>query len=244
MLTVDFNLIRIKGGEKVLDLGCGSGRHSWYVCKQDHCSVYAVDYDLESLQKAKYMLGLMDKENETKGKWLVIQGNAMTLPFCDKSFDKIVCSEVLEHVIDDEQATRELYRVLKDDGELAVSVPSYLPETIYWKISEAYHTNPGGHIRIYRKRQLIDMLKRNNLIVFAVKHKHAFHSIYWLLRCLFGVRNEKARIPAFYHKFLVWQIERDSGFLYRVEGFFDHLFPKSTVVYLRKASLKDSTTLN
>ena len=238
MLTVDFNLIPINGGERVLDLGCGTGRHSWYVCKLDHCSVYAVDYDLESLQKAQYMLGLMDAENETRGKWTVIQGNALTLPFQDKIFDKIVCSEVLEHVLDDEQATIELRRVLKDDGELAISVPTYLPETIYWKISEAYHTNPGGHIRIYKERQLINMLTRNNLTVYAVRHKHAFHSVYWLLRCIFGVRNEEALIPRIYHKFLAWQIDSESGFINRLEGIFDLFFPKSVVVYLRKSPVE------
>lgn len=235
MLTIDFSLIPVNGGERVLDLGCGPGRHSWYVCKLDHCSVYAVDYDLESLQKAKYMLGMMDADNETKGLWTVLQGNALTLPFSDKSFDKIVCSEVLEHVLDDDHAVKELFRVLKDDGELAVSVPTYLPETIFWKISEAYHTNPGGHIRIYKERQLVELLTRNSFNVYAIRYKHAFHSVYWLLRCLFGVRNEKALIPALYHKFLAWQIDKESVLLNRVEAFFDRLFPKSVVVYLRKA---------
>ena len=149
MLTIDFGLLPITGGERVLDLGCGTGRHSWYVCTLDHCRVYAVDYELESLERAKYMLDMMDTANQTRGTWSVMQGNAMTLPFGDKVFDKIMCSEVLEHILDDEKAVRELHRVLKDDGELAVSVPSYLPETLFWKISEAYHTNPGGHIRIY-----------------------------------------------------------------------------------------------
>jgi ubiquinone/menaquinone biosynthesis C-methylase UbiE len=235
LLTVDFNLIPINGGERILDLGCGPGRHSWYVCKLDHCSVYAVDYDLESLQKAKYMLGMMDADNETKGLWTVLQGNALTLPFSDKSFDKIVCSEVLEHVLDDDLAVKELFRVLKDDGELAVSVPTYLPETIFWKISEEYHTNPGGHIRIYKERQLVDLLTRNSFNVYAIRHKHSFHSVYWLLRCLFGVRNEKALIPGLYHNFLAWQIDKESGLLNRVEALFDRLFPKSVVVYLRKA---------
>ena len=235
MLTIDFDLIPLRGGERVLDLGCGPGRHSWYVCKLDHCKVYAVDYDLESLQKAKYMLGMMDADDETRGTWTVMQGNAMSLPFGDGVFDKIVCSEVLEHVLDDEQAVRELYRVLSDDGELAVSVPSYLPETLFWKISEAYHTNPGGHIRIYRHRQLVDLFRRNNFSVYAVGHKHAFHSLYWLLRCLFGVRNEKALVPALYHKFLAWQIDKDSGIVSRVERFFDRFLAKSLVIYLRKA---------
>jgi len=200
-----------------------------------------MDYDLESLQRAKYMLNLMDNENETKGEWAVLQGNAVRLPFRDGAFDKIICSEVLEHVLDDKQGVRELFRVLKEGGELAVSVPAYLPETMFWKLSEAYHTNPGGHIRIYRQRQLINLLRRNNLTVYAIRHKHAFHSPYWLLRCLFGVRNEKALVPSLYHKFLVWQIDSKSGFLSRLEGLFDHLFPKSVVVYVRKEHREETT---
>ena len=234
MLTVDFGLLAVSSGERVLDLGCGPGRHSWQVCKIDHCSVYAVDYDLECVQKAKWMLNEMDAGNETKGEWVVLQGDALTLPFSDGAFDKIICSEVLEHVLDDDKAVRELYRVLKDNGQLAVSVPTYVPESIFWKLSEAYHTNPGGHIRIYRERQLIKLLKRNKLTVYAVRHKHALHSIYWLLRCIFGVRKENALVPRLYHKLLAWQIDSQSGFLHRLEGIFDHIFPKSVVVYVRK----------
>jgi ubiquinone/menaquinone biosynthesis C-methylase UbiE len=234
VLTVDFDLLPIKSGERVLDLGCGSGRHSWHVCKLDTCTLCAMDYDITELQKNRYMLGLMDSKKETKGRWCVMQGNAMYLPFKDSCFDKIICSEVMEHVIDDEQATRELFRVLKEDGLLAVSVPARKMESLYWKISEAYHTNPGGHIRIYRLRQLIDMLKRNDLEVYEVRYKHAFHSVYWLLRCLFGVRNEKARIPALYHSFLAWEMEAKSRFFRRLEKALDHVFPKSVVVYVRK----------
>ncbi len=234
MLTVDFGLLRVKGGERILDVGCGPGRHSWYVCSLDHCSVYAMDYDLESLQKARYMLGMMDSDNISKGKWSVLRGDGMKMPFRDETFDKIICSEVLEHVIDDERGVRELVRVLKDDGELAVSVPAYLPETICWGLSEKYHTNAGGHIRIYRQSELIEMLCRNDLTVYAVRHKHAFHSIYWILRCVFGVRNENAVVPALYHKFLTWDMEEKYLFFRSLEGVLDDFFAKSVVVYLKK----------
>ena len=235
MLTVDFALFPINRGERVLDLGCGSGRHSWHICKLNHCSLCAADLDLESLQKNRYMLGEIDRENGVKGKWNVLQGNAMRLPFKDGSFDKIICSEVMEHVVDDEQAARELFRVLKDGGLLSISVPEHMMESIYWKLSEDYHTNPGGHIRIYRKRQLIDLMCRNNLSLYAIRHKHALHSIYWLLRCIFGVRNEKARIPAAYHGFLAWELDTKLKFFRRLERILDNVFPKSLVIYLRKS---------
>jgi len=193
-----------------------------------------MDLDLESLQKNIYMLSRIEQENGSEGKWSVLQGDVQTLPFDDGTFDKIICSEVLEHVIDDEQGVRELVRVLKDGGELAVSVPDRMMETIYWKISEAYHTNPGGHIRIYKKKELVDLLCRYNLTVYAVRYKHALHSVYWLLRCLFGVRREKAFVPALYHKFLTWEIDKKSRFFQRMERLLDHFFPKSIVIYLRK----------
>ncbi|HUV51970.1 MAG TPA: class I SAM-dependent methyltransferase [Dehalococcoidia bacterium] len=237
MLTVDFKLLPVNSGERVLDVGCGTGRHSWYVCSLDHCSVYSMDIDLESLLKAKYVLYLMDCEKQAKGKWDIIMANGMRMPFRDATFDKIICSEMMEHVIDDEQGVRELYRVLKDGGEMAVSVPTWLTEKIYWGISEKYHTNPGGHIRIYRQKQLVDLLQRHNFKVYAIRHKHAFHSIYWLLRCLVGVRREKAIIPRLYHRFLVWETDnktRRYRYFRRLESLFDPIFPKSLVVYVKK----------
>jgi SAM-dependent methyltransferase len=237
LLTVDFKLLPVKSGERILDVGCGTGRHSWYVCSLDHCSVYAMDIDLESLLKAKYVLYLMDCEKESKGDWNVIMANGMRMPFRDATFDKIICSEMMEHVVDDEQGVRELYRVLKDGGQMAISVPTWLTEKIYWAISEKYHTNPGGHIRIYRQKQLINLLERHNFKVYAIRHKHAFHSIYWLLRCLVGVRRENAIIPRLYHKFLVWESDnktRRYHFFRRLESLFDPFFPKSLVVYVKK----------
>ena len=61
--------------------------------------------------------------------------------------------------------------------------------------------------------------------------------MYWLLRCLFGVRNEKALVPAIYHKFLVWEMDSNrhrNRIFQRSESFLDNFFPKSLVVYLKK----------
>jgi SAM-dependent methyltransferase len=244
LLTVDFKLFQVKNGERVLDIGCGTGRHTWYICSIDHCQVYSMDIDLESLLRAKYVLYMMDCEKQTKGEYNIIQGNGMCMPFKDGTFDKIICSEMMEHVIDDEQGVRELYRVLKDGGEMAVSVPTWLTEKVYWGLSEAYHTNTGGHIRIYKQRELANLLRRNNFRVYATRHKHAFHSLYWMLRCLLGVRNEKALIPNLYHRFLVWETDnktRRYHFFRRVESLFDPFFPKSLVVYVKKMPQQKTT---
>ena len=234
MLTIDYDLLEIKDGERVLDVGCGEGRHSWEACKRNNCLVYALDLEQDNLKKAHYALYLMEQKGEVKGKWLLTRGNITSLPFRDASFDKIICSEVLEHIVDDHVAIAELVRVLKDSGTLAVSVPSYLPETICWKLSGDYHGKPGGHIRIYRAGEIVAKLKQHNLNLYAVRHKHALHSFYWISRSLFGIRNEKAVIPALYHKFLVWDIYKKTKSVRLIDDFLNKFFSKSLVLYTRK----------
>lgn len=231
MLTIDYSLLGIKGGERVLDVGCGEGRHSWEACKTANCLVYALDIEVGGLNKARYMFQEMDKRGESRGRWILIKGDTMSLPFKDATFDKIICSEVLEHIPDDQQSIRELVRVLKDDGIIAISVPTYLPEAICWKLSRDYHDQPGGHIRIYKTSELVAPLRQNNLHLYATRHKHALHSIYWILRCLFGVNKEKALIPSLYYKFLVWDIKTKSKPIRLLEDFLNHFFPKSMVFY-------------
>ena len=235
MLTIDYNLLGIQDGERILDVGCGHGRHSWEAHRRNGCFIYSLDIEEENLIKTRHVLRLMDEQAGSNGSWLVMRGDTMNLPFKDASFDKIICSEVLEHIPDDQQCIREIVRVLKEDGILAVSVPTHLTETIYWGISKDYHNNPGGHIRKYKTPQLINLLSQTPLQIYATRHKHALHSIYWLLRCLFGVKNEKALIPSLYHKFLVWDINVKSKPVRRLEDLLNRLFPKSLVLYARKA---------
>lgn len=240
MLTIDYELVGIKDGEQVLDVGCGEGRHSWQACKQSDCLVCALDIEEVNLKKAHHVLRLLDKQEESKGKWILIRGDVLSLPFKDASFDKIVCSEVLEHIPDDHQGIRELVRVLKSDGILAVSVPSYLPEAICWKLSRDYYDHSGGHIRIYKASELISKLHQNNLHIYAVRHKHALHSFYWICRCLFGVNNEKALIPSLYHKFLVWDIKTKSKPVRLLDSLLNNFFSKSIVFYALKSQKQDS----
>ena len=234
MLTVDYRLLNIGKGERVLDAGCGEGRHSFEACKVEGSYVCALDLSHEDLRKVRYVLGCMDEGNETGGCWTVMKGDVLNLPFRDGSFDKIICSEVLEHVANDNRGISELVRVLKVGGIMAVTVPTYLSESIYWTLSEYYHNNPGGHIRKYEAQQLVAALRRNNLRIFALRWEHAFHTIYWFLRCAFGLKNEKAFIPALYYSFLEKEIISQSKFVRFMEGICNYFFPKSIIVYTQK----------
>lgn len=234
MLTIDYSLLALRSGEKVLDIGCGEGRHSWEACKQGECIICALDLNRDSLRKGYGVFRRLEDQGESRGVWLLAQADILRLPFRDGTFDKVVCSEVLEHIPDDLHAMREITRVLKDDGILAVSVPSYLPEAICWKLSRSYRTSPGGHVRIYRARELKDKLSQNNLEIFAVRHKHALHSFYWISRCLFGADNDKALIPSLYHKFLVWDLKTRTVPVRLLDDALNTIFAKSIVFYARK----------
>ncbi len=234
MLTIDFEFMQTRDGEVVLDIGCGEGRHSWELCKRSKCCVYGVDIDETSLKKAHYAFYLLEKQGEIKGSWILAKADITSLPFKDNTFDKIVCSEVLEHVPDDIAAIRELVRVLKSYGTIAISVPSYLPEAICWKIDRSYYDHPGGHLRIYKESELIAKLQRSNLRVYATRRKHALHSFYWILRCLFGVNNDRALLTSTYYRFLVWDIYHNPRPVRVLETILDRFFSKSLVLYACK----------
>ena len=81
-------------------------------------------------------------------------GDALALPYADETFDCVIASEILEHIPEDDAAIAELIRVLKVGGTLAVTVPRWLPERVCWWLSDEYHSNEGGHVRIYRASEL------------------------------------------------------------------------------------------
>jgi len=234
VLTIDYSLLKVEEGHRLLDVGCGEGRHSWAAYGKFDCRVCSLDMKQEDLKKTRYMFQVLDREQALQGRWMAVRGDAMRLPLKDSAFDRVICSEVLEHVRDEGQGLGELVRVLKAGGILAVSVPTYLTESIYWRISKGYCNTSGGHVRKFKAAEIIDLLKKENLQVYCVRHKHSLHSIYWLLRCVFGINNEKALIPSLYHGFLVWDLKTRTRPVRFLDDVFNRVFPKSIVVYARK----------
>ena len=238
MITVEPDLLDIKDGDITLDAGCGNGRHSWEVCNKNHSHVVAFDIDTICVKKNKYMLDSLREQKKIGGNYHLITANVMKLPFKDGTFNKIICSEVLEHIPEDKSAIEELIRVLSKDGAIGISVPHYMAESICWKLSKDYYGFPGGHIRKYKTKELLDLAKSADLSVYTIRHKHAFHSFYWVLRCVFGVKKENAPIPFLYNRFLEWDLRTNHRFFRRFEDLLNHLCPKSVAIYARR---KNST---
>jgi len=234
MITIEPDLLGINDGDTTLDGGCGDGRHSWEVYDRSHSAVVAFDIDAVCVKKNKYMLDSLKQQKEVQGKYHLLVANVTKLPFKDGSFDKVICSEVLEHIPEDKMAVGELTRVLRKYGAIGISVPHFLAESICWKLSREYYGFPGGHIRIYRTRELLHLADTAGLSVYGIRRKHALHSFYWVLRCVFGIKKERAWVPSLYNRFLEWDLRANHRFFRWVEGILGHLCPKSLAIYAQK----------
>lgn len=232
MNTVDFAQLDIKEGELILDAGCGVGRHSWDLVKGNH-RVVSIDLDLEALTTNYNFMKYLDALGETRGTFYVLQGNVQALPFPNATFDRIICSEVLEHVDDYFEAMAELVRVLKPGGTIGVSVPTWITEVFYWRLDKNY-SHPGGHIRIFRSYEVRDLLEAFGLKILGSNRRHSLHSPYWFLRCLFGLDRENALLPRAYNRFLCWVENHASPPFKLLEHLLNPIFGKSLVFYALK----------
>ena len=232
MLTVDFDRLGIQPGAVVLDLGSGPGRHAFEALRRG-ARVICADLSRPDLSQAASVLMAMVRAGEAPAgsSFAVVQADARHLPFPDRSLDHVVAAEVLEHVTQDELAISEIVRVLRPGGTVAISVPRWLPERVCWALSESYHDRPGGHVRIYRARELRDRLTAAGVRITGTHHAHALHVPYWWLRCLVGPDDEGAWPVRQYHRFLVWDIVRRPRAVRLLEAALDPVIGKSLVVY-------------
>jgi SAM-dependent methyltransferase len=236
MLTVDYARLGVRAGDRLLDLGCGFGRHAYQAARLG-AQVVALDAGADEVRNVQNTFGAMAVAGEldaATARLGSVRGDALRLPFADGSFDRVIASEVLEHIPDDEAAMAELARVLRVGGSMAVTVPRCGPEFVNWALSDDYHNVPGGHVRIYRQSQLVDRLQGTGLRAVGRHHAHGLHAPYWWLRCLVGPTNDTNRAVAAYHRFLVWDIEKAPWLTRTLERILSPLIGKSLVLYFEK----------
>ncbi|MGK2957209.1 MAG: class I SAM-dependent methyltransferase [Acidimicrobiales bacterium] len=237
MLTVRYSDLGLCVGDRVLDLGCGGGRHAFEAARRG-ARVVAVDLDLAELKDVHQLFEGMRRENDLPAgsSGSAVGGNALQLPFPDNTFDRIIASEVMEHITDDAAAATELARVLRPGGVMAVTVPSWLPEKICWALSDEYHAPfvEGGHVRIYTLATLKTCLGKGGLNPERFHRAHALHSAYWWLRCAVGPTNEKHPLVSAYRRLLTWEIISQPKIGQIIEKLLSPLLGKSVVVYTRK----------
>ena len=118
--------LSIKNGDKVLDIATGTGDMAARAFRTAGCTVTGLDI-------SRGMLDIAAKKNkESRGSFLITEGDALAMPFSDETFDHAMTAFGIRNMTDLPTFLNEVFRVLKAGGKMAVlelSVPSHLP----WK---------------------------------------------------------------------------------------------------------------
>jgi len=109
-----FTMMDIHKKDRVLEVGCGAGN---ILEKAPRGKLFGVDISPFILAKSKQKL---------KGRVYLFQGDAQNLPCRDQVFMQVICSEVLEHLIDPRSALNEMARILENQGLAIISIPNEL----------------------------------------------------------------------------------------------------------------------
>ncbi|HMQ69052.1 MAG TPA: class I SAM-dependent methyltransferase [Ignavibacteria bacterium] len=102
----------IKESDKILEVGCGAGHILEKISKG---KLYGIDISEIQIDRTRKRMGDKVELKKAPGE---------NIPYEDKFFDKVLCSEVIEHVIDPREVLKEISRVMKDDGILSLSIPN------------------------------------------------------------------------------------------------------------------------
>ena len=233
MNTIKYKKLNLKTNQLLLDMGCGEGRHSIGALLETSANVIGLDLSIRDLEIAKSRLNDFNLSDISTFCTFGV-GNINDIPLESDSLDAVMCSEVLEHVDSPEESIQELVRVLKPGGVMALSVPRYLPELICWKLSKEYSETPGGHVRIFKHKQLKDLAVNRGLEYQSFHWAHGLHSPYWWLQCLFWTTKETSSLVRLYHKLLVWDLMKKPLLTKILEAILQPLIGKSLVMYFRK----------
>jgi SAM-dependent methyltransferase len=223
--VVDLDLLGVRPGARVLDVGCGVGRLLLRLERRG-CNIFGLDIlrrDLLSAQRH-----LVDPT--------LVQADGGRIPFADASFDFVTCTETVEHAANASLMLRELARVLRPGGRLVVSVPDVLPELVARRLYALYQDDPFGHRRIFTRGRIVEAVEAAGLRVYARRWRNSVEAVYWTL--LFLVDACPYMKPWAVERLNRWRDgsnEEPYSLLYHVlDEAGNRVYPKSVVVYAEK----------
>lgn len=179
-IKVLLNFADIKNDSLVLDAGCGNGH---ILERIPEGKLTGVDISAVQVKRAKEKIG---------SKAELIQTPVEKMPFPDKYFDRILCTEVFEHTLEPVSGLMEMRRVLKDDGIISVSVPNEKLITL----TKRFLLNFGFRWVLEPKQSKWDLASRNNLEEWHL-HEYSLKRIINEVKESFNIL-KIARIPFYF----------------------------------------------
>ncbi len=176
----------------ILDMPCGRGFYLNMFRYVSNCRMVGAELDWDVLQKAKRNAGYLPR-------MMLNNTNIYALPYPNNTFDKVILSEILEHIEDDVAGLREILRVLKPGGVIAITVPNanypFSWDPINKTLETLFHTHIGkgtlagiwaNHVRLYTRDQLRNSVIKSGLIV---EEERAFthHSFPFIHNLVYGL---------------------------------------------------------
>ena len=146
-------MLDLKENDRLLDVGSGDGY--WTARLAGQCA------EVTGLEPDKPLLGYA-KSLHTRSNLRYVQATAECMPLADGAFDKVISISCLEHFGDPFAGLREIARVLKPGGRMAISVDSLLPENSDASYRE-WHQHRHFVTRYFRLEELLDMIERAGL---------------------------------------------------------------------------------
>lgn len=148
-------LCRVRRGEYVLDVGCGTGRTASLLARDYGCRVAAVDVSPRMVEWARERM----REDGVEGKVELVVADAEKLPFKNSVFDAVLCESVLAFVPGKMKALGKFARVLKKGGFVGLNESTWAKTPVPKKVQEYYQsvdgvdfrTQEGGRRRLMRR---------------------------------------------------------------------------------------------
>ena len=235
-VNIDFKrLLPVRPLHRLLDVGCGGGRHAAEACRYAG-QVVALDIDRENLLRTRERAAIRMGLDMLLSQPDLILADAQHLPFKHAVFDRVICTEVVEHLPDDRAAVEEIVRVLHAGGLAAISTPAFLPEALFWRLSRVYPERAQGHVRVYGPGKLTRLLRSAGVRIYAVRGRHAHQVLYWFLNCLSGLPRREPTLVRRFRRFMQYQEYRtdEDRTAWKLEAVADLVIPKDRIVYAKK----------
>lgn len=150
---------------EILEVGCGIGNFTNFLTSFG--KVWAIDVEVNYIRQTKKLVGIKAKVGfgDIEGKKYF---------FDQKKFDCIVCLNVLEHIKDDEQALKNMFKLLKRGGELILLVPAH--QQLFGVIDKSIR-----HYRRYEKKELLNAVKRVGFKIIKARKLNFLGAIGWFI---------------------------------------------------------------